>query len=167
MIDQKRMFPMTLDNWVLKTLNAGVTAALVFIVVLCCCAGCQGEEKHVRVHFENPDKSISPTVRALVADNNSSRQIGLMNKKELGSQEGMFFIFETAEVRAFWMKNTYIALDIIFMDEKYRVVSISEDAVPLTTTPRRSSEPAMYVLEVNAGSAAKWGVKKGSVAVVE
>ncbi len=87
---------------------------------------------------------------------------GLMYRRELAEEAGMLFIFPTAERRAFWMRNTLIPLDMIFIDEGGRVVGIVEDATPQTLTPRDPGEPARYVLEVKGGWARRHGVAKGA-----
>ena len=75
----------------------------------------------------------------------------------------MLFVFPGAEERSFWMKNTYLPLDIVFIDKDFRVDSIIENATPHSLEPRRSKGPAKYVLEVAAGSSKVWGLEPGSV----
>jgi len=71
------------------------------------------------------------------------------------------------EVRRFWMKNTYLELDIIFINEALQVVSIAENATPHTTVHRVSDQPAKYVLEVNGGQCKKLGITVGSKMVLQ
>ena len=104
-----------------------------------------------------------------IADDDASRNRGLMFRDELADNRGMFFIFRREEPRSFWMRNTRIPLDIIYLDSQLRVVSISADTPPCRTRqcpsyPSRG--PAMYVLEVNAGQAAALGLERGDVIVV-
>jgi uncharacterized membrane protein (UPF0127 family) len=73
----------------------------------------------------------------------------------------MLFLFEASEVRAFWMKNTLIPLDMIFIDDGGRVAGIVREAEPLTLTPRTPGVPARFVLEVRGGWAARHGVAPG------
>ena len=75
----------------------------------------------------------------------------------------MLFLFDRASVQSFWMKNTLISLDMIFIDENFRVVGVVENAEPLTLDPRTVGAPSRYVLEVNAGVAARHGIGTGSV----
>jgi len=74
----------------------------------------------------------------------------------------MLFIFNSVEPRAFWMKNTYISLDIIFVDKDRRVVNIAENTTPLSRDIHRSMEPARYVVEVNGGVSRRFNIEKGS-----
>jgi uncharacterized protein len=73
----------------------------------------------------------------------------------------MLFIFEADNIRSFWMKNTFIPLDMIFIDSELRVVDFYESAKPLNETPIVSRAPARYVLEINAGKAVACAVKRG------
>jgi uncharacterized membrane protein (UPF0127 family) len=102
-----------------------------------------------------------------VADNESERRKGLMNVTELGERRGMLFVFEEEEIRSFWMKNTYIPLDIIFLDSDKTIINI-EDARPQPNvseenlTRYRSDLPAKYVVELREGFAENFSVSEGS-----
>lgn len=92
-------------------------------------------------------------VNVEVADDDYERMKGLMFREELCSECGMLFVFEDANLRNFWMKNTLIPLDMIFLDSEGTIVNI-ETAVPCESDPcpKYSSEfAAQYVVEVNAG----------------
>jgi uncharacterized membrane protein (UPF0127 family) len=90
------------------------------------------------------------------------RATGMMFRKELGALSGMLFVFEKQDNHSFWMQNTYLPLDMIFIDKKLRVVGIIENAEPLTTRSRVVDEASTYVLEVNGGFARARGVKVGA-----
>lgn len=97
-----------------------------------------------------------------LADSEQERQFGLMNRKELCDTCSMLFVFDDINYRSFWMENTYIPLDIIFIDETGKIVNISNNAVPLDTSVRyNSTAPAKYVLEVNAGFSKQFDLKPG------
>lgn len=97
-----------------------------------------------------------------VADSDSTREHGLMKRDSLPEDRGMIFVFEEEDQRAFWMKNTRIPLDIIYVDAVGKVVSIHQmKPYDLTSTP--SAGPAMYAIELNWGMAAKCGIKPGDV----
>jgi len=87
-----------------------------------------------------------------------------MFRKELAQNRGMLFIFEKEDIYPFWMKNTFIPLDIIWINADKEVVFLSKDNSPckeiscLSINPQR---PAKYVLEVNAGAIDKIGLKLG------
>jgi uncharacterized membrane protein (UPF0127 family) len=89
-----------------------------------------------------------------VARTSAEQQRGLMGRRELGEEAGMLFVFPETERRAFWMKNTLIPLDMLFIDDAGVVASIVREAEPLTLTPRDSGVPCRYVLEVRGGWAA-------------
>ena len=100
------------------------------------------------------------TIVAEVARTEAERSQGLMYREELGEDAGMIFIFPEASVRSFWMQNTYLALDIAFMDPSFRIVDIQQ-MEPMTTTSHTSRAPAMYALETNQGWFAEHGVTVG------
>ena len=88
---------------------------------------------------------------------------GLMFRPVLGINKGMLFIFDRQRPLSFWMRNTLIPLDIIFIDQDGKLVSIQREAEPLTTTSRPSEGPARYVLEIDGGEAAILGIDKDTV----
>ncbi|HYS82858.1 MAG TPA: DUF192 domain-containing protein [Anaeromyxobacteraceae bacterium] len=113
-----------------------------------------------RVVLESPSGRVS-TVAVEVMRAEAEQARGLMFREKLGPDEGMLFVFPESAEHAFWMKNTLLALDMIFIDERREVVGIVERAVPLSTEPRSVGRPSRFVLEVNAGFAAARGVKVG------
>lgn len=89
-----------------------------------------------------------------IADNDQSRATGLMNIKDLPQDEGMLFIFPDSQPRSFWMKNTYLPLDIIFFDVNKKFINFHGNTKPLDESIRYiSDKPAKYALELNAGIA--------------
>lgn len=86
---------------------------------------------------------------------------GLMHRRHMASDFGMLFIYDTPSPQSFWMKNTYLPLDILFIDDDLRIESIVHEATPLSTTPRASKGPAQYVLELRAGQSKKQGIRVG------
>jgi hypothetical protein len=95
-----------------------------------------------------------------VADTDPKRQYGLMHRDSMPSSHGMIFVFPDEEPLGFWMKNTRLPLDIIYIDAGGKVVSIHR-MEPYTLRSTRSDGPAKYAIELNAGRAAKAGVKPG------
>ncbi len=100
-------------------------------------------------------------IRAEVAYTFETRAQGLMFRKYLGPNEGMLFVFPQAEVQCMWMKNTLIPLSVAFVDEKGKIVSIS-DMQPQTETSHCAAAPAKFALEMPAGWFAKKGIKSGT-----
>ena len=97
-----------------------------------------------------------------IARTESERNQGLMNRKTLAPNAGMLFIFEDEAPRSFWMKNTFIALDMIFLNSKGQVVGIVENAQPLTETVRQVASPSQFVLEINGQLSRQKGITVGS-----
>ncbi len=96
-----------------------------------------------------------------IAKKNADRMRGLMYRKELGDNAGMLFIFEEERPLQFWMKNTCIPLDMIFISDAGVIVGIEENTPTLSTATFGPACPARYVLEVNAGWARKHGLRPG------
>lgn len=96
-----------------------------------------------------------------IADSEAERSRGLMFRQLLTDDFGMLFVFDSESFQSFWMRNTFVSLDIIFIDEGGEIVSISEDTEPLTDTSERSEAPAKYVLEVPAGTSDALGIDAG------
>lgn len=101
------------------------------------------------------------TFKAEVAATEAQRSVGLMNRKDMATDAGMLFIFDGEGERYFWMKNTYLSLDMIFIAADGRIVSIAKDTVPLSEKIVASGAPAQYVLEVLAGTSERLGLAAG------
>jgi uncharacterized protein len=102
------------------------------------------------------------TVTVEVASSAAERQQGLMYRKQLGPDAGMLFLFEQPQQLTFWMHNTLIPLDMIFITADWNVLGVVENATPLTDAPRSVPGLSQYVLEVNAGFARRHGVSAGT-----
>lgn len=99
------------------------------------------------------------TVELAVTDRQLAQ--GLMFRKSMPADAGMLFDFGEARPISMWMKNTLIALDMLFLDAGGRVVGVAPDAVPLSTTVISSPGPVRAVLELNSGTAARLGLRAG------
>lgn len=97
-----------------------------------------------------------------LADDPKERSLGLMNRKSLPQSAGMLFAYEKPQAVSFWMRNTLIPLDMIFMDATGRVTHIHENAIPLDETGIPGGDDVQYVLEINGGLARRLGVEVGS-----
>jgi uncharacterized protein len=93
----------------------------------------------------------------------AQQEQGLMYRSRLAADAGMLFIFPRTATQAFWMKNTLIPLDMLFISADGMIVDIHERAVPLDETPIVSRVPVKAVLELNGGTVARLGIKKGDV----
>jgi len=96
-----------------------------------------------------------------LATNDQERAQGLMDRKSMTDMQGMLFIFPHAEEQSFWMKNTYISLDIIYINDKREIVSVQKYTTPLSEESLPSFKKAQYVLEVNAGFCDKYHIAYG------
>ncbi len=107
--------------------------------------------------------TVKKELKIEIADNDFEHQTGLMYRKQMDTDKAMLFIFEDKDirVRSFYMKNTYIALDLIFISADKKIINISKNAKPLNESSLFSEAPAKYVLEINAGLSDTWGLKAG------
>jgi uncharacterized membrane protein (UPF0127 family) len=108
-----------------------------------------------------PDAPGAPTVKVEVARSSAEVQRGLMYRRKLAAEEGMIFVFPDQRPRTFWMKNTCIPLDMLFLASDGTVAGILEQVPVLNQASRSVPCPATYVLEMNAGWARRHGVTPG------
>ena len=140
-------------------------AVAISLASLAPSAGLAGQQpRYASVDF--PDRTH---VRAELAATEAEREHGLMQRTFLGATDGMLFVFDAPGLHAFWMKDTLIPLDMLWLDASGKVVSIAE-SVPPCKTPECPTYPpkaaASYVLEVNAGFAKKHAVRVGDTVAV-
>jgi uncharacterized membrane protein (UPF0127 family) len=125
-----------------------------------CYAGDLRED--AKISFIDSVGKKSDLISVEIAKTEPERSKGLMYRRELRDKTGMFFIMPDDAIQSFWMKNTYIPLDIIFIKKDGVVDSILRSVPPLTLTSRKSKGISKYVLELSGGSAEKLGVIEGS-----
>jgi hypothetical protein len=101
------------------------------------------------------------TFFAEIADDDPERTRGLMFRREMAREHGMLFEFDSPEPLSFWMRNTHLSLDLIFIGPDGRVLNIAERATPYSDAPIPSTGPASGVLEINAGLSRELGVAPG------
>jgi uncharacterized membrane protein (UPF0127 family) len=163
--------------------SRGWSAALPLLLVIACASG---ESAGESTSASTPDRTLvadaSPsapqppaghawvifgadTVLAEVAATSDERAEGLMYREEVPDGTGMLFVFPDVAVRSFWMANTYVALDIAFLDTSFNVVDIIQ-MEPLVTDSYTSKAPAMYGLEVRQGWLAENAIAIGDRAQV-
>lgn len=118
----------------------------------------QFEQGQVTFHLSERDL----TVQVEVARTGAARRQGLMNRTKLKPHHGMVFLFENEEHQSFWMKNTLIALDMIFINRQGQVIGVVHEAEPMTTTPRNVPGISQYVVEMVGGYARQYGIQKGT-----
>ncbi|MEP7146315.1 MAG: DUF192 domain-containing protein [bacterium] len=98
-----------------------------------------------------------------LADNDNERMQGLMYRKSMDDGKGMLFIFQSEEPQSFWMKNTVIPLDIIYVNARKEIVKIFKNTTPFSETSLPSGKAATYVVEVAGGFSDRFGIKEGDL----
>ena len=129
---------------------------LLCILMVASCVACAADGSSVELGGRSFDVEIAET--------QEKQALGLMFRDNMPADQGMLFIFANEARRSFWMKNTRIPLDIMYFDKELRMVSISADTPPCRVSrcpSYPSTGPAMYVLELNAGTASELGVGPG------
>jgi hypothetical protein len=114
-----------------------------------------------------PDAPGKPELRVELAREQESRTRGLMYRTDLSQDQGMLFTWREAQLRSFWMKNTCLPLDMLFIDDEGYIVGILENVPTLNLAARRVRCPAQHVLEVNAGWTRSHGVFAGQKLLIE
>ncbi|MEH6421376.1 DUF192 domain-containing protein [Pseudomonas sp. CGJS7] len=133
-----------------------------FVLSLTCAAalaGCAGDSSQSWVEIGSQRYQVE------IAKTREERQRGMMFRDEMALDHGMVFLHETEAPQAYWMKNTRIPLDILYFDAQRRLVTQQRDVPPCSAgdscPPYPSEAPAKYVLELNAGQAAKLKLENG------
>lgn len=111
--------------------------------------------------FMSSDEIFITRIEIEIADDEESRMTGLMYRSKMEEDQGMLFIFPEERQQSFWMRNTVLPLDIIFVNSKREIVTIHNNTKPFDENSYPSTAPAIYVVEVNAGYCAKHGIKVG------
>lgn len=106
-------------------------------------------------------------IQAEIAQTDTQKRLGLMQRKSLPENQGMLFLYSPAQNAHMWMKNTLIPLDMIFIDSNYDVVHIHENAQPHDLTPIGAGRKVRAVLELNGGAAQKMGIQTGDAMRIE
>lgn len=106
--------------------------------------------EHTKITFIGTTWDASVTLDVDIADTPNKQEYGLMFRWQMNWGFGMLFVFEDEQIRYFWMKNTYIPLDMIFVNSTWTIVSIRVGAESMNETPVSSIFPAKYVIETNS-----------------
>ena len=113
-----------------------------------------------RVQVRSAEGTSAFTVE--IADTNEERAQGLMHRPTMPRFAGMLFVFDQPQRAVFWMENTLIPLDMLFIDEQGVVQNVHENAVPMDRTPIDGGPGILYVLEINGGMAARLHIAPGA-----
>ena len=109
--------------------------------------------------FKKDSSVVSLSIE--LAETAYETETGLMYRESMEPNQGMLFIFEDERPHNFYMKNTYIPLDLFFITKDQKIATIIKNAKPLDESSLPSEVPVQYVLEVNAGAAAQWNIQEG------
>lgn len=146
-------------------------SAILGIMVI---AGCSGESQDNQraddgrelnyteeITFLDEDGEEVTTIQSAVAETEDERNEGLMNVNDLPSDRGMLFIFDEQEPLSFWMANTPLSLDIMFVNEDMEIVRVHQNTQPFSEENFASDVPARYVIETNAGFSVNHDIREG------
>lgn len=154
----------------------------VFVYLLCAVAAihgqaCKGKKGHEKIEVSTkiaePEFKKEGTLSFLshtdtlktidieIADTYEERNRGMMHRSSMEHDKGMLFVFDGEEEQSFWMKNTKMSLDIMYVNANREIVSIYKHTQPYSTTSIPSMRPAQFVVETSAGFCDKFGIKEG------
>lgn len=117
-------------------------------------------KKEGRLSFLSGADTVK-TIDIEIADNYQERNQGMMHRSSMDFGKGMLFVFDYEEEQSFWMKNTRMSLDIIYVNANREIVSIYKHTQPFSTTSIPSIKPAQFVVETSAGFCDEFGIKEG------
>jgi len=132
----------------------------LFFAMLGGVTACQAEPKVTILTKEGREVTFAVEI----ADTPSKREMGLQYRRELASDRGMIFLFPAESSQSFWMKNTPLPLDMIFINRGGKIAGIVEQSVPFSLDPRSVGAPSQFVLEINGGLSKRHGIKAGDSA---
>ncbi len=118
----------------------------------------EGELEFISADGKN---SVIKKIDIELALDDSERTQGLMYRKSMDDGKGMLFIFDREEMQSFWMKNTIIPLDIMYVNSDFKIVKIFKNTVPFSEISLPSDRPAIYVVEVAGGFSDRYKIKEG------
>ncbi|HEY9886062.1 MAG TPA: DUF192 domain-containing protein [Vampirovibrionales bacterium] len=159
----------------MKKLKRIATAGIIFGIVSSCADGATNSSiKTDEIQFTKEGELYilkgEDTLQKLdieLAESSYEQQTGLMYRKTMEANQGMLFVYPAEDMHSFYMKNTYIPLDLIFFGKDSSVVSFQENATPLNESSLPSKVPAQFILEVNAGKVAEWGLAEGDKMLIK
>jgi len=118
-------------------------------------------QKEGELVFTSNNGDTISKIEIEIADDDQQRELGLMMRRNMKEDNGMLFIFPFETLQAFWMKNTILPLDIIYVNSQNEIVKIYKNTVPYSEISLPSGKPSLYVVEVSAGYTDKYGIKEG------
>ncbi len=146
-----------INRSIMHRITAVSIAFLASVIFIISSAMVSGQTYRPEVVFHGHDGAV---VSVAIADTAYKKAVGLMDRKFLPADQGMLFVFYGDQPREFWMKDTYIPLDQVYIDNDGMIVDINKDATPLDTS-MYTSRPCRYVVEVNGGYCDRHGIDIG------
>jgi uncharacterized protein len=144
-----------------KTLRTVLLIGLIVVAISVMAAFAASAQDQSKVAITGSGGRDLIVVNVEVAGTNAKRELGLMFRRHLDEEAGMIFLFKQPQHLTFWMKNTLIPLDMIFVDSDGRIIGIVENAAPLSESIDAVDGDSQYVLEVNGGFCKRHGVIAG------
>ncbi len=111
--------------------------------------------------FVDSLNNVKAKIDIQIAASDFDRELGLMYRKHMDENQGMLFVFPQEDIQNFWMRNTFIPLDMIFVNSKNQIVTIQHATQTLSDQTYSSTAPAQYVIEVNLNFTDKFNIKVG------
>ncbi len=141
-------------------LIGAIIGMIIFLILIAFITLPTGDYLHhgSTVIFEGKNHT-SITAQVEIADTDATREYGLMNRTFMPEDHGMLFIFDYQTTVSFWMKDTLIPLDMVFIDGNGRIGDIYKNATPLSETVYTAKNPTKYVVELNGGYCDRYGIK--------
>jgi uncharacterized membrane protein (UPF0127 family) len=124
-------------------------------------------KKEAKLYLTRPNGDTIQQLEIEIADDEYERETGLMYRTQMKRNRGMLFIFPEEQPRGFYMKNTHIPLDLIFLNSQNKIVSITRNATPESLETIPSNAPAQYVLEINSGLSEEWNLQAGDSMILK
>lgn len=132
-------------------------AVVISLIVGLMLLQCSSTRPEVTLHTAD----VAVAIQVDIAASQYERRRGLMGREHLGSREGMLFIFPALSMSPFWMENTPLSLDMVFIGDDLKVAEIAADATPFSRELIRPAHPYRYVLEIRGGTAKEIGLQPG------
>lgn len=135
--------------------------AVAFLLTLLVATGAAALERFEKSELTIVTKNGPQVFEVEIAETVAQHAQGLMYRRSMPANAGMLFTYKAPQAASFWMKNTFIPLDMIFIGQDGRIVNIKQRTVPHSLTPVRSKGKVLAILELNGGTSARLGIKAG------
>lgn len=132
----------------------------LLLLTAACAEDAPPQPKQGALDFLDPGGAVIRSITVEIAEDEESRQRGLMDRRQLTLSEGMLFLFPVPDSLSFWMKNTMLPLDIMFVAADSSIINIARRTTPLSTTRVTSDGLAQYVVEVRGGFSDRFGINE-------